>query len=169
MSKIRTTALIATLPLSLLSMAATPAFENTDTLDRQVAAHLNADIGAVGGARAAIDSKLKLKTCPGRVRFSTTNTNAVLVRCPELGWRIFVPVRATESRSGGYNERVDEVVVQRNQPVTLVVNRPHFSVRYSMIAQRSGKLGDFIPVRSNRKAKTVMARIIAANEVELTQ
>lgn len=155
--------------LSVLILGATSPFEDTARLDRQVAVHLNADIGGAGGARAAIDSKLRLKRCPSSVRFSDTNNNAVMVSCPDLGWRIFVPVRRTQARATSKAGRADEFVVLRNQPLTLVVRRPSFSVSYGVIAQKNGRVGDYIPVRSSRKSKVLIARVSGSGEVELAQ
>lgn len=155
--------------LSVLSMGAASPFEDTAHLDRQVAGHLNADIGAAGGARAQIDAKLRLKRCPSPVRFSDTNNNAVLVSCPDLGWRIFVPLRRMQARATNQFTRAEEFVVLRNQPLTLVVKRPNFSISYRVVAQKKGRVGDFIPVRSSRKSKILMARVSGSGEVELVQ
>lgn len=155
--------------LSVLAMGAASSFEDTTHLDRQVAAHLNADIGGAGGARAAIDTKLRLKRCSSPVQFSDTNNNAVMVSCPDLGWRIYVPVRRTQARAANKVARADEYVVLRNQPLTLVVRRPSFSVSYGVIAQKNGRVGDYIPVRSSRKSKVLIARVSGSGEVELAQ
>ncbi len=154
--------------VSVLSMGATSSFEDTTFLDRQVASHLGAGVGDVGGAHAAIDPKLKLKRCPDAVEISGTNRNAVLVSCAELGWRIFVPIRLGGGGSNRGSGGSAEPLVQRNQPVTLIIRRSNFSISYGVIAQQSGGMGDYIPVRSNRKAKELMARISGAGEVELT-
>ncbi|GAA0466834.1 hypothetical protein GCM10009096_04420 [Parasphingorhabdus litoris] len=155
--------------LSIFAMGATPAFEDTTDLDRQVAVHLGANIGDAGGARAPIDTKLRLKRCPRSVRLSDTNNNAVLVSCPDLGWRIFVPVRRSQAAASSQSDRAKEFVVLRNQPLTLVVRRPNFSISYRVIAQKNGRVGDFIPVRSSRKSKLLMARVSNTGEVELAQ
>ena len=63
----------------------------------------------------------------------------------------------------------EEPLVQRNQPVTLVIRRSNFSISYGVVAQESGHMGDYIPVRADRKAKELMARVSGAGEVELTQ
>lgn len=158
------------LPLvALLSMGAAAPFEDTTLLDRQVASHLGADIGEVGGAHAPVDPKLKLKRCASAVEISETNRNAVLLSCPQLGWRIFVPVRLGGNGSGRGGNDNAEPVIQRNQPVTLVVRRSSFSISYGVIAQKSGAVGEFIPVRANRNSKEMMARVSGAGEVELTQ
>lgn len=155
--------------LSVLSMGAVSPFEDTAYLDRQVASHLNADIGTAGGARAQIDAKLRLKRCPNPVRFSDTNNNAVQVSCPDLGWRIFVPIRRTQARANNQSTRAEEFVILRNQPLTLVVRRPNFVISYRVVAQKKGRVGDFIPVRSSRKSKILMARVSGSGEAELVQ
>lgn len=155
--------------VAILSMGAASAFEDTTLLDRQVASYLGANVGDAGGAHAVIDPKLKLKRCANAVELSNTNRNAVLVSCPEIGWRIFVPVRLGGHGSDQSSSVAAEPLVQRNQPVTLVIRRSNFSISYGVIAQKSGGMGDYIPVRSDRKAKELMARISGAGEVELMQ
>lgn len=155
--------------LSLLAMGATSPFEDTVGLDRQVAMHLSANVGDAGGARAPIDTKLRLKRCPSAVRFTDTNNNAVMASCPDLGWRIFVPVRRGQARSTTKVARAEEFAVLRNQPLTLVVRRPNFSISYGVVAQKNGRIGDYIPVRSSRKSKVLMARVSGSGEVELAQ
>lgn len=158
-----------TLPvIAIFSMGAAPAFEDTSFLDRQVASHLGAGVGDVGGAHAVIDPKLKLKRCANGVEISETNRNAVLLSCPDLGWRIFVPIRLGDNGRNRGRGGSTEPLVQRNQPVTLVIRRSNFSISYGVIAQKSGGMGDYIPVRSDQKAKELMARISGAGEVELT-
>ncbi|QTD55444.1 flagella basal body P-ring formation protein FlgA [Parasphingorhabdus cellanae] len=155
--------------LSVLTLAATSPFEDTAKLDQQVATYLNASIGDVGGARAPIDAKLKLKRCAGPVQFSNTNRNAVLVSCADWGWRIFVPVQGGQSRQLDRAAAKDEFVVFRNQPLTLVVKRPSFSISYNVVAQKNGRIGDYIPVRASRKSKMLMARVSGSGSVELAQ
>lgn len=159
-----------TLPmLSLLSIAAISPFEDTAHLDRQVAVHLSANIGDNGGARAKVDSKLKLKRCPSSVQLSTTNRNAVLVSCPDLGWRIFVPIGGRQASATQSRPVAQDYIVQRNQALTLVIKRSNFSISYGVVAQKKGRVGDYIPVRSSRKSKTLMARVAENGQVELAQ
>lgn len=155
--------------LSLLCMGAASPFEDTAQLDRQVSDYLNAKVGEAGGARAPIDSKLKLKRCPISVQISHTNRDSLMVSCPSSGWRIFVPLgKGSSVRSRGSLDK-EEIVVRRNQPLTLVVKRPSFSISYSVIAQKNGRIGDYIPVRSSRKSKTLIARVSGNGQVELAQ
>lgn len=154
--------------VSVLSMGAASTFEDTTFLDRQVAAHLGAGVGDVGGAHAAIDPKLKLKRCANAVEISETNKSALLVSCRDLGWRIFVPIRLGRNGSSQDSGESAEPLVQRNQPVTLIIRRSNFSISYGVIAQKAGAMGDYIPVRSDRKSKELMARVSGSGEVELT-
>jgi len=154
---------------SLLLMGATSSFEDTTLLDRQVASHLNAGIGEAGGALAPIDDRLKLKRCPASVELSGTKRNASLLSCPGLGWRIFVPVSRNGRQDSGRDDRAGAILIQRNQPVTLIVRRSNFSIRYGVIAQKSGRMGEYIPVRSDRKSKELMARVSGSGEVELAR
>jgi flagella basal body P-ring formation protein FlgA len=154
--------------VSILSMGAAAPFEDTTLLDRQVAAHLGANVGDAGGAHAAIDPRLKLKRCANAVEISETNRNALQVSCRNLGWRIFVPIRLGGNSSSQDGAGSTEPLIKRNQPVTLVIRRSNFSISYGVIAQESGAMGDYIPVRSDRKSKELMARVSGAGEVEMT-
>ena len=154
--------------VSIFSMGAGAPFEDTTLLDRQVASYLGAGVGDAGGAHAAIDPKLKLKRCGNAVEVSETNRNAVQVSCPTLGWRIFVPLRLGNNRGAQGSGGSTQPLIQRNQPVTLVIRRPNFSISYGVVAQESGALGEYIPVRSDRKSKELMARVSGAGVVEMT-
>ncbi|QJB68009.1 flagella basal body P-ring formation protein FlgA [Parasphingorhabdus halotolerans] len=154
--------------VAVICMGAAPPFEDTASLDRQVASHLGAGVGDVGGARAAIDPKLKLKRCANPVEISETNRNALQLGCQNLGWRIFVPIRLGGNGGSQDGGSSNEPLVQRNQPVTLIIRRSNFSISYGVIAQESGAMGEYIPVRSDRKSKELMARISGPGVVEMT-
>ena len=154
--------------VSILSMGAGAPFEDTTLLDRQVASYLGAGVGDAGGAHAAIDPKLKLKRCGRAVEIAETNRNALQISCRDLGWRIFVPLRLGNNRSDQNSGASSEPLIQRNQPVTLVIRRSNFSISYGVIAQQSGALGEYIPVRSDRKSKELMAKVSGAGVVEMT-
>ncbi|WP_447411762.1 hypothetical protein, partial [Clostridium perfringens] len=69
------------------------AFQDTGGLDRAVAAFTSRPIGAEGGARTAIDARLRLAACPTvSLSWRTEAHDAVVVSCPGPDWRIFVPV-----------------------------------------------------------------------------
>jgi flagella basal body P-ring formation protein FlgA len=83
--------------LAVALAAATPAaaqdFQSTRMLDTIVAQFTGHDIGQQGGARAAVDTRLKLVPCAApQLSWRTDARDAVLVRCMAPEWRIFVPV-----------------------------------------------------------------------------
>jgi len=158
-------------PLALLATtAAASPFEDTSQLDRKVAQYLGADIGDYGGARAPIDPKLKLGRCPVRITISDTRRDAVQISCRTLGWRIYVPLSQGTASAARYgSSRSGEYAVQRNQPLVLTIRRSNFVVSYAVVAQKNGYVGDFIPVRADRKSKVLMARIKSSGEVEMAQ
>ena len=77
-----------TLPLlTIVLTAATPGFEDTSLLDRQVAGHLGAAIGDVGGALAPIDPKLKLKRNAPQCGADQLSADRLAHFCPRSTWR----------------------------------------------------------------------------------
>ena len=83
----------------LLGVTATPAaaqnFQSTLTLDTFVAQFTGRPIGQMGGARAAVDSRLKLAACAApQFEWHNEFKEAVVVRCMAPEWKIFVPVLA---------------------------------------------------------------------------
>jgi hypothetical protein len=86
------------LPLVLIAVvspaAAAPAFQDTATLDRAVAAFAGKAIGEEGGARTPVDSRLKLAACPMvSMAWRSETHDAVVVTCTGPQWRLFVPIR----------------------------------------------------------------------------
>ncbi|MDF7777532.1 hypothetical protein P1X14_19915, partial [Sphingomonas sp. AOB5] len=88
------------MPLLLLALAAaTPAaaqpFQSTQMLDTIVAQFTGKPIGVEGGARSAIDNRLKLAACPApQLEWRNDAKDAVVIRCMGPEWRIFVAVIA---------------------------------------------------------------------------
>lgn len=155
-------------PIMLMAMAmpalAQPAFEDLAALDARVAETLDAPIGAVGGAIAPIDRRLRLAACPVPATIAAPMAGAVTVRCLALGWRIRVavggPTRVTES-SGGSPRAAVEPIVRRGETVDLVISARSFSVSGSGIAEQSGAAGDRIRVRlaSGNRVATGQVRL----------
>ncbi len=91
---------IALLCLSVTSATAAAAaagFQSTAALDHAVASFTGRPVGADGGARTPVDSRLKLAACPTvSMAWRGENHDAVVVTCAgsEAGqsWRLFVPI-----------------------------------------------------------------------------
>ncbi|MEL6738638.1 MAG: hypothetical protein AAFO28_06910, partial [Pseudomonadota bacterium] len=108
-------------------------------IDRAVAAFTGAQIGEVGGARAAADKRLRLAACalPLTTQWHGRARAAVRVECgaPLSGsapWRIFVATRPAPSASGATTSPSagqSAPLVKRGDPITVVVRGRGFSVQ----------------------------------------
>ena len=129
------------------------------TIDRAVADFTGAPIGQPGGARMATDRRLQLAACPAplAVDWHSPARTAVKVECAGLsGWRIFVAVNAATSGSAG---QVQAPAIKRGDALTIMVRGRGFSVQQSGEAMEGGAVGDWIFVRTSRKAEPLRARI----------
>ena len=128
-------------------------------IDRAVTDFTGATIGAPGGARMAADPRLQLAACtaPLTVSWHSPARNAVRVECPETGgWRIFVAINPLASAA---TAALPPPVVKRGDALNIMVRGRGFSVQQSGEAMESGAVGDWIFVRTARKAEPLRARI----------
>lgn len=147
------------LPMLLLIQSITSPVE----IDRQVAAHLNAPIGAIGGAERPVDPRLKLARCDQQLALITSaRGDSVTVQCPD-GWRLFVRVSGKPTASSG---QPGPPTVRRGQEVTLRLSGTGFSVSQSATALDDGATGGWVRVRRGRE--TVRGRVTADGAVELS-
>lgn len=159
--------------IALLAVASAPAlasdFQDLDALDVAVAASMGAEIGEPGGARAPVDRRLKLKACPELPTVSGPVLGAAVVRCQSVGWSIRVPLLLESSTQGSSAaaapEREQRDAVTRGQAVRLTVEGRGYSLSRTMIADRSGRVGDMISVRADRRSKPILARVTGVGEV----
>lgn len=139
-------------------------------IDRAVQAFTGAAIGEAGGALAPADQRLRLAACAQALTTSWHGTAraAVRVECqstpgPSGPWRIFVATRPASDSPPGNSPRARSApaspAVKRGDPVTVVVRGRGFSVQQAGEATESGQPGDWIAVRTSRKAEPVRARI----------
>lgn len=131
-------------------------FTDPATIDRAVFDFTGAAIGQPGGARMAADRRLQLAACavPLAVSWHSPAKNAVRVECPDTGgWRIFVAVAAPAAAAAA------TPVVKRGDALTIMVRGRGFSVQQQGEAMESGAVGDWIFVRTARKAEPLRARI----------
>jgi len=137
--------------------------QSLDALDSELANFLNKNRNQIGGAKVAIDRRLKLQRCPAPIEFGKIQNRIATIRCPLLGWRITVPLNVNNSRIVGPSSTAN--VVKRGEPVTLLVRKLGFSISRQMLADRSGKIGDVIPVRASRRSQPILAEIIGQGQV----
>lgn len=147
----------------LLSLCAAPALANglTDpaAIDHAVMTFTGMPIGQPGGARMAVDRRLQLGACaaPLAVSWHTPARSAVRVECTgPASWRIFVAINAV---AGAAAEKPAAPVIKRGDALTIMVRGRGFSVQQQGEAMDSGAPGDWIFVRTARKAEPLRARI----------
>lgn len=159
----------------LLSLLAGAAFQDTAGLDRAVAAFTGRPIGAEGGARTPIDSRLRLAQCPTvAMSWRTEAHDAVVVTCSGPDWRIFVPVvRATPLPSAPALRPVVaapvkvEPVIRRGDPVMIEAGSPGFSITREGVAMADAAPGARLAVRVEDAKAPVQALAVAAGRARL--
>jgi flagella basal body P-ring formation protein FlgA len=159
---------LATIALLAAGPAWAASFQDLGELDVAVAASMGAEIGQPGGARAPIDRRLKLKSCPTAATVSGPVMGAAVVRCDPVGWAIRVPLLLGASPSGSTTNTQSataEPAVNRGQAVRLTVEGAGFTLSRTMIADANGKVGDMVSVRENRSAKPILAKVTGVGEV----
>ena len=143
------------LPVTAL-LAATPAFAGTfqDTagLDRAVVAFTGRALGEAGGARAAVDTRLKLAACPTvSLSWRTEAHDAVVVSCLGPEWRIFVPVigtvGATPAAASAPRTAAAPPVIRRGDPVTIEAGQNGFSITREGVAIGDAPAGGRVLIR----------------------
>ncbi|QDZ08598.1 hypothetical protein FPZ24_14910 [Sphingomonas panacisoli] len=135
-------------------VAATPAaaqsFQSTTLLDKAVAGFTGRGIGEDGGARTAIDTRLKLATCPMvTMNWRTPAHDSVVVACPDPEWRIYVPIRIAApaivepSPLAPTSAPVAKpvIVIKRGDPVSVSAGSPGFAVTRDGVAVNDAAAG----------------------------
>lgn len=163
--RLMTTAIvIASLPLFAALASAQDArpksYIDPVEIDRAVEQFTGSGIGEVGGARLPADRRLRLAACetPLSVKWHGRAQSIVRVECAishdsAEGWRVFVATSSVEP--------TPEIakVVARGDPITVLVRGRGFTVQQSAEAMEAGAIGDWIAVRTERRADSIRARI----------
>ena len=158
----------------LLAFAAAAAFQDTAALDRAVAAFTGRPIGAEGGARAVVDPRLRLATCPmAAISWRTEAKDAVVVSCSGPDWRVFVPVlappRAAAAPAVAAAPRPAAVVpvIRRGDPITIEAGSDGFSITREGVAMADAAPGARLMVQVTGSPKPVQAVAIDAGRATL--
>jgi flagella basal body P-ring formation protein FlgA len=159
--------MIRALPLLLLAApAAAATHQDTAALDRSVAAFTGRPIGAEGGARSVIDTRMRLAACPTvALSWRTEAQDAVVVACSGPSWRIFVPViRAapvtaapTQTAARPAPPPKAEPVIRRGDAVVIEAGSPGFSISREGVAMADAAPGARLTVRVEGKTAPVQA------------
>lgn len=167
--------LAAALALSMLPVAAAAqtGFQDTHALDAAVAGFTGRPIGIEGGARAAVDKRLKLAACPTvALSWYGPAHDAVVVRCAGPAWRIFVPILAAPPAPApavlaSTLPPKPAIVIKRGDPVTIEVNASGFSVTRDGIAMTDGAPGGRFLVNVDGTKKPVQAIALESGRATL--
>ncbi len=169
---------IWTLPLmaAALPAAAQTRFQDTAMLDMAVAQFTGQAIGMEGGARVAVDKRLKLAACPlPQVEWRSAAQDAVVVRCMTPVWRIYVPVmaepRATMQQAAAVTAAAAPVrlepVIKRGDPVTVAAGSSGFSITRDGIAMGDAAPGARFMVRVDPSKPPIQAVAIEPGRATL--
>lgn len=173
--------MIRFVPLALLLSAAPAAagFQDTHSLDRAVADFTGRAIGESGGARAAIDARLKLAGCATvSLAWRTPAQDAVVVRCSGPEWRIFVPVLMPVAQAlapaplpqlaaAAPRPAALPPVIRRGDPVTIEANAGGFAIAREGVAMADAAPGARFLVKVDGGKGPVQATAVAAGRATL--
>ncbi len=152
--------------LPLLLAAGATAFQDTAGLDRAVAAFTSRPIGAEGGARTAIDTRLRLAQCSTvALAWRTEAHDAVVVSCSGPDWRIFVPVirpagappPTAAARPAVLAPTKAEPVIRRGDPVVIEAGSSGFSISREGVAMGDAPPGGRFMVKVDDAKTPVQA------------
>jgi flagella basal body P-ring formation protein FlgA len=161
-----------------LLAAASLAFQDTAAIDRAVAAFTARPIGSEGGARAPVDTRLRLATCSMvALSWRSEAHDAVVVACADPAWRVFVPViappRAAASapavvRTGAAAPAPRaEPVIRRGDPVTIEAGSDGFSITREGVAMADAPPGGRVMIRVTDAVRPVQAVAVDAGRATL--
>ncbi|MES2057782.1 MAG: flagella basal body P-ring formation protein FlgA [Pseudomonadota bacterium] len=171
--------LIAMLPALLIAAPAlaAPAFQDTVSLDRAVAAFTGRGIGDEGGARSVVDARLKLAQCPTvSLSWRSDAHDAVVITCTGPQWRVFVPVRFTPSEPRKIAPQAvaavipavkADPVIKRGDPVTIEAGSPGFSITRDGVAAGDAAPGARFLVKIDGGRAPVQAVAVASGRATL--
>ena len=162
------------LPLLLLATPALAAgFQDTAGLDRAVAAFAGHAIGEDGGARAPVDSRLKLAQCPTvALSWRTLAHDAVVIACSGPDWKIYVPMRAPVVPVGEPTVVTMPLakvppVIKRGDPVVIEAGSEGFQISREGIAMGDAAVGARFLVKVGDTRTPVQAIALAGGRATL--
>lgn len=162
----------------ILVLLAAAAFQSTATLDRSVAAFTGRAIGDEGGARAPIDPRLRLASCPTvALSWRTPAQDAVVVACAGPDWRLFVPVRRVPALAAAPSNAAPvipravvaraEPVIRRGDPVVIEAGQAGFAITREGVAQADAAPGARVAIRIAGATAPVQAVAVANGRATL--
>lgn len=156
-------------------LAAAPEFQSTVVLDAIVAQFTGRQAGELGGARAPVDTRLKLAQCAApQLEWRSEAKDAVVVRCMAPGWRVYVPVNAAPqprpvapapARAAPVVKA--EPVIRRGDPITVEAGAAGFSITREGVAMSDAAPGARLLVKVDEKKQPIQAVAIEQGRARL--
>ena len=165
--------------LSLALAVATPAtaqdFQSTRVLDTIVAQFTGMGVGEQGGARAPVDTRLKLQACAApQLEWRSEAKDAVVVRCMAPAWKLYVPVNAVpQPKAAVVTAQVPAAplklapVIRRGDPITVEAGSPGFSITRDGIAMGDAAPGARLMVKVDEKKPPIQAVALESGRARL--
>lgn len=160
-----------------LALAAAAPHQDTAALDRVVAGFTGRSIGEDGGARAAIDPRLRLKQCPTvALSWRTDAHDAVVVSCAGPEWRLFVPIRMAAQSAAVVRPpaaaaiatpAAAEKIIKRGDPLVIEAGSNGFSITREGVAMADAAEGQRLMVRVDGGKMPVQAVALAPGRATL--
>ena len=160
----------------LIALSGPAAFQSTETLDQLVERFAGAPIGAEGGARAAVDKRLKLAACDTpQLSWRSAAEDAVVIRCqgPQQ-WRVFVAINAlpkaaptSVAAASAPVAAKPELVIRRGDPVMLEAGAAGFSITREGLAMADAAVGGRVLVKTDDKRPPVAAIALSPGRARL--
>ncbi|GGB23607.1 hypothetical protein GCM10011380_11670 [Sphingomonas metalli] len=165
-------------PFLLLAAAvAVPGFQDIAALDRAVVAFTGKPQGSEGGPRTAIDTRLRLQSCPMvSLSWRTEAHDAVVVACTGPDWRLFVPVvrpanapvavaAASPTRPAAAVKA--EPVIRRGDPVVIEAGSAGFAITREGVAMGDAAPGARLAIKVEGATQPVQAVAVESGRATL--
>ncbi len=149
--------------------------QDTAAIDKAVATFTGKPIGSEGGARATVDPRLKLATCPMvAMSWRTDAHDAVVVSCTGPEWRLFVPVimppksaQVAPAAAPAVAAASAEKIIKRGDPLVIEAGSDGFSITREGVALADAAQGQRLMVRVENGKMPVQAVALAPGRATL--
>lgn len=165
---------LALAALLVAAPATAAGFQDNAALDRAVSGFTGRPVGALGGARAPVDARLRLAPCPTlALAWRTPAQDAVVVRCTGPEWRIFVAVVMPATTASATLPNVATAapaaapVIRRGDPVTIEAGSGTFTISREGVAMGDAAPGARLLVKVEGGKGPVQATAVAAGRATL--
>jgi flagella basal body P-ring formation protein FlgA len=159
--------LISLIAASAASASAADGTIDHGSLDQAIESFTGSPIGAVGGARAPIDRRLRLAACSDVViNWRTPRQDTLVLTCRQgPSWKLFVPVVV----DGGATAKADPGAqgIARGDAVTVQVKGEGYSVSQGGEAMEDGAVGSWIKIKLPGKGDMLSAEVVRPGLVML--